>query len=76
LKHSLDRFVEEVLDLCVFITLQLIEFGVLQYSTEEETPSNPLNTVLFVVDLTTSNFSVDMVSQLCKQTGLNGEGIV
>ena len=56
---------EEGFYLSILVALDLIEVGIFQDSSKEETPSNPLYTILSVADFSSRYFCIDVIRNLC-----------
>ena len=60
-KYAPNKVVQKLFDSFILIVAEVIIIGVSEDTSEEETPSYPLNAILSIVDVATSYFCVDMI---------------
>ena len=60
-EYALNEVIQELFDCIVFVVYDVVIVGVSEDTPEHETPSDPFNAVLSVVDVTTSYLSIYVV---------------
>lgn len=67
-KDSTDKIVEELLDGFIIAIVDVVVVGISEDATEHEAPGDPLNAVLSVVYVSSTNLSIYVVMQLLQET--------